>query len=441
MMNGKQLALLYKTVQDYNILPVTTTCNVRCMFCSHHQNPPEVQAVSLPPLEMDLVKDLMTYLDGKRKIIIGESTSLIMEGEPFTHKYFLKILTELRDKFPQTVIQITTNGTFLTKECIVGLKALEPITLILSLNSADTAKRRYLMNDLRAVTACQAPKLLQEAKITYHGSIVAMPHILGWADLEATVRVLHEFGAQTIRLFKPGFTQWTSSYLVPDNKVFEELEQRVSFWQQEGVPITLEPMQLKNLQAIVAGVIAHSPASFSGIKSGDLILEIDGRQPFSRADAFEKLQKAGKYQLKIKRLDKIMYCVLDNQKGFSGLIFNYDLSLGEYEKMNRFINSRPQQFFVQLCSELAYPLWKQVLQNKNIVVYPVKSYFFGGNIQAAGLLTIADFQKALADFEAAGGKYDIVLLPRIAFDDFDNDLAGENLTYWQEQIDAEIILM
>lgn len=109
-MDGKTLALLYKTVQDNNILPITTICNVRCAFCSHHQNPPEVQAIAIPHLDFDLILDLLDYLDGSRKIIIGESTSLIMEGEPFTHPAFFETLEAIRHKFPQTPIQVTTNG-------------------------------------------------------------------------------------------------------------------------------------------------------------------------------------------------------------------------------------------------------------------------------------------------------------------------------------------
>ena len=105
-MDGKTLALLYQTVQNDNILPVTTVCNVRCAFCSHHQNPPEVKAIAIPHLDPELVDDLLDYLDGSRKIIIGESTSLIMEGEPFTHPRFFEILEAIRRKFPQTLIQI-----------------------------------------------------------------------------------------------------------------------------------------------------------------------------------------------------------------------------------------------------------------------------------------------------------------------------------------------
>lgn len=81
-----------KPCRKTNILPITTVCNVRCAFCSHNQNPPEVQAIAIPHLDFDMIADLLDYLDGDRKIIIGESTSLIMEGEPFTHPRFFDVL-------------------------------------------------------------------------------------------------------------------------------------------------------------------------------------------------------------------------------------------------------------------------------------------------------------------------------------------------------------
>jgi len=99
-MDPKLMQTLYHTVQVYNILPLTSVCNVRCLFCSHHQNPTAVRAVGVPPLPLHIVEDLLDFLDGKRKIVIGESASLIMEGEPFTHPHFFTCLDLIRKSFP-----------------------------------------------------------------------------------------------------------------------------------------------------------------------------------------------------------------------------------------------------------------------------------------------------------------------------------------------------
>lgn len=182
-----------------------------------------MKAIAIPHLDPELVDDLLDYLDGSCKIIIGESTSLIMEGEPFTHPRFFEILEAIRRKFPQTLLQITTNGTMLTETSIVRLKALEPLELVVSLNACHPGARRQLMADGRADVACTAPPLLQKHRLRYHGSIVAMPHLTGWQELDDTVHYLARNGARTIRLFQPGYTRLTRAELIPPEDTFARL--------------------------------------------------------------------------------------------------------------------------------------------------------------------------------------------------------------------------
>ncbi len=434
-MDGKTLALLYKTVQDNNILPITTICNVRCAFCSHHQNPPEVQAIAIPHLDFDLILDLLDYLDGSRKIIIGESTSLIMEGEPFTHPAFFETLEAIRHKFPQTPIQVTTNGTWLTEENIIRLQKLESLELIFSLNACHPQVRRVLMADRRALTACAAPPLLKQYGLCYHGSIVAMPHLTGWEELEQTVQYLHENHARTIRIFQPGYTRLTKTELIPDAEVFQRLQHDTIRWQQEGIPVTLEPQSMYTLDAVVEAVIASSPAQQAGLVSGDLLLQIDGRRPFSRADAFAMLRENGVHQLQWRRQAQLLKGTITITNQFSGLVMYYDLQRSELQQLERLAADGRQ--YVMLCSQLGAPAWQAAGVPENVQIHIAENRYFGGNIQAAGLLTISDFQYALEQITAP---YDAVILPAIAFNDSDNDLAGQSLFSWSQQIEAELIL-
>lgn len=356
-MDGKTLALLYQTVQNDNILPVTTVCNVRCAFCSHHQNPPEVKAIAIPHLDPELVDDLLDYLDGSRKIIIGESTSLIMEGEPFTHPRFFEILEAIRRKFPQTLIQITTNGTMLTETSIVRLKALEPLELVVSLNACHPGARRQLMADGRADVACTAPPLLQKHRLRYHGSIVAMPHLTGWQELDDTVHYLARNGARTIRLFQPGYTRLTWAELIPPEDTFARLRESTRRWQQEGIVI-------------------------------------------------------------------------------SGVVMYYDLPPERMEALRRL--AADGRSYLMLCSVFAHPVWHAAAVPDNVTLLPVKSCFFGGNIGAAGLLTIGDFAQALAQYP---GGYDAIILPSVAFQDGDRDLAGCSLFDWRQELGYDLMLL
>ena len=68
-----------------NILPLTSYCNVRCVFCSHKQNPDGVLIHRLPSLPVAKVEELVQLLDPREKVVIGESATRLVEGEPFTH--------------------------------------------------------------------------------------------------------------------------------------------------------------------------------------------------------------------------------------------------------------------------------------------------------------------------------------------------------------------
>ena len=42
--------ILLEAVSRDNILPLTSSCNLHCLFCSNRQNPPGVQTFSFAPL-------------------------------------------------------------------------------------------------------------------------------------------------------------------------------------------------------------------------------------------------------------------------------------------------------------------------------------------------------------------------------------------------------
>ena len=74
----------------------------------------------------------------------------------------------------------------------------------------------------------------------------------------------------------------------------------------------------------------------------------------------------------------------------------------------------------------------------NVTILPVQSCYFGGNVGAAGLLTISDFEAAITHYNSS---FDVILLPSIAFNSSDEDLTGRSLFDWSQQLDCEIILL
>ena len=192
--------LINRTAMEANILPLTSRCDSACIFCSHQNNPPQVQVLSVGERSLADILDTMQYLDPARTITIGESATNIIEGEPTSHKDFLNVLQILRQRFPQTPVSITTNGHRLTRALIAQLSRLMPVYINLSINSSSVTCHRQLMRDSeeKANCAIAAIALLDEYRIPFSCSMVGMPNITGTDDMRQTIRLL--FGLITEQL-------------------------------------------------------------------------------------------------------------------------------------------------------------------------------------------------------------------------------------------------
>jgi hypothetical protein len=152
------------------------------------------------------------------------------------------------------------------------------------------------MHDHDPRRAADALRHLAAAGVTFHGGLVAMPHLAGWGDLEATCRCLDDSGAATIRIFLPGFTRLAAPWLRFDP---EATYRRLSLFvreQQERLqaPLILEPFLAgggERLQAEIAGVVPGSPLARAGLQRGEVVGSVRGLQVYSRVDAFSKIRK------------------------------------------------------------------------------------------------------------------------------------------------------
>ncbi|MGI9953483.1 radical SAM protein [Moorellaceae bacterium AZ2] len=431
--------LIILTASRYNILPLTSTCNLRCVFCSHRQNPPGVEAVAFAPLALDQVDVLLDYLDGRRKIVIGESATRLLEGEPLTHPYFLQVMARLRRRYPQTLVEITTNGLLLDQKKIEALEGLKPLEMNISVNSLTPAGRQKLLGNREAAPLLRALEGLTQRGILWHGSLVAYPSLVGWEDIGTTIGGMAKAGASTIRVFLPGFTRLAPSSLQFDavalrqemEKFLEELRQEIK------VPLLLEPPLVRDLTPRVAGVIPGSPAEAAGLQRGDIILYVDGKAPRSRVEAFGLVSRPGRRKLRIRRgeggqgIPGAEEVTLDLSSGTkSGIVLEWDADpaiIDLVEDACRRYGARRALIFT---SELAGEVVRALLQPVHGVaaVRPVRNYFFGGSIACAGLLTVADFVRAWKE-ELQSPFYvqpDLVLLPGLAFDFWGRDLTGRS---------------
>ncbi len=439
-------SIIIQIMQKYNILPFTSQCDSNCIFCSHKNNPSELVTWHTNHRRYENIIDSLDFLDNRKKIVIGESATKLIEGEPFLHPQIIDVLKELRKKHKNTLVSITTNGNFLSKEIISILAKLKPLEVNLSINAVSYENRKKLMGN-KAKDMLSVIKNLNKYKFFYHGSIVALPWITGWNEITKTIKELENNNCLTIRVFLPGYTKFAKKKISYSKDFWNQLDIFIANIRKEfQIPISLEPPRINNLLPIITGVIKNTPAYEVGLKSCDVILSVNNESCFSRVDAFNKIKNAGKSNLIIKRQDSIINVQLDkNKNDTSGLVMDFDFDKEVFDDIKNKINKYKAKSVLVLCSCSVVDILKKILNKlkTNIYVDPVENSFFGGSIMAAGLLVVDDFKKALRIWHEKNTDLDIdlVILPGIAFDITGKDLLNNSYLELKNEINCPVTIV
>lgn len=429
--------LLLETASKDNILVLTTDCSTSCIFCSHLQNPEEINAFYIEKLSREQIDTLTEFLDETRKIVIGESATRICEGEPFLRNDIMEILGNLRLKYSDTPIQITTSGIHLSEAVLSGLRQIGNIELNVSLNSCSIQGREKLYRGKAHMEAVASVKQLRHYGINYSGSIVAMPHLVGWEDIRDTVLFLSKHGAATIRIFMPGYTRFSKGILPPED-IRSSLERFTGELRNSvDTPLIMEPSGIKDLHARVEGVLRGSPAWDSGILKGDIILKVNGKAAASRVDAYYRTLKACSPKLEVLRNGEFKNITVNKPvKTASGMVFNYDIHPEAIDEIERSILRNRGSQCLLLTSELAYDILAGCITQKDgIKIETVRNNYFGGNIMCAGLLTLNDIETHLDSREH---RPEVMMLPGIMFDSSGRDLLGRHFKEMEEALGIKV---
>jgi len=436
---------IYKSVQEDNILPLTSKCNLSCIFCSHKQNPSDIEIISIGNLKKDKVFKLIDFLDPNRAIIIGESATKIIEGEPLLYPYFKEIIKFIRDKYHDTEIKITTNANLLDKEMLNFFDKIRNISLNISVNYLNSNLRKKVMGNNCNPNILTTLELINNYNLEYNFSMVALPHIVGYETIQKEIIKMMDYNPQTIRVFMPGFTKNTIDNLKFDykeiyNKLYKLIKQiNINF----DIPVIIEPPRLKNFDKDIIGVIKNSPADSANIKYLDKIMKVNKKKVVTRVDAFNKINKLKNPILKIKRKDRIITKKIKKEKGQnSGIILDYDLSLDELFDIKRVIENNNDKSILFLTSMLGYELIDYTinsylnLNNSNVRVNKVKNNYLKGSILSAGLLTNYDIINFFNRFSKTS--IDLIVLPKIMYDVFNNDLCGNSYKNLEKKLGLEV---
>lgn len=422
---------IINTVYRTNILPVISACNTSCVFCSHKQNPQEVEVYKLDKLNLEEFKEIIEFLSPDRKIIIGESATRIIEGEPLLHKNFIEIVEMVRSKYKNSHIQVTTNGILLDENLVKRLSELGGIELNVSVNSIEDEKRMSILG-LKKPDNIKGKISLLKGKINYSASAVFDTNFMGFEDLEEMVAFLDINGAASIRLFLPGYT-----YLTGKNLELEVLYNEVCAYTEKikpkyNIPIIIEPAYIFDLKARVEGVVDNSSSKEAGIQEGDIIERVDNDIVLTRVDAFNKVFRLRNPELDIIRGGKELKLRIKKDKNTSpGFIVLYDIDPDETDRIRRVVEMHGCNNVLFITSELAYNVLRSLFElggfTFNYEIIKARNAFFGGTIKCAGLLTVQDIIDRAKDYIVKKGRPDLIIIPPIMFDNRRRDLLGRSI--------------
>lgn len=419
---------IINTVYRTNVLPIISSCNTTCIFCSHRQNPSDVEAYRLPELSIQDFEELIEFLSPKGKIVIGESATRIIEGEPLLRKDFISIVEMVRKRFPKTSIQITSNGTLLTDELVRGLEALGNIELNISINCVDPEKRMKLLG-LKKPQDIREKVLMLKDRIRFSGSFVLVPELLTCEDIEEMVGLLDICGADMVRAFLPGYTA-LSGKEIDFYSAYSDLQQCIkSFRGKYSIPVVVEPPVLNDLLCRVEGVIRNSPAFLGGIKSGDIILKVCGEAVSTRVEAFGRAFDAADPLISVMRNREELDIRLNKPKNSPpGFIVLYDMDPEGVEAVNAAVQRHGAKKVLIVTSQLALKVFEKLFSTKDIPydyrIAAVENLYFGGTIKCAGLLTARDIISCVQKVVNGEEKPDLIVLPPVMFDFTKRDLLG-----------------
>lgn len=191
-----------------NQLPISAVCNSRCLFCSNHLNPFSIHQGAFRDIED--VKHQLTLMEQRHQPLrLSESLpGRISEGEAFLHPRFFDILELVRRRFLKNTLCFTTNASLLDEAFLKQLARFRPIEITVSMHSTQPELwARIFGRSVRAAhTAIDSLGRIRRWGMELIGTIVPLPAICGWADIERTFDHFVAQGAKQMILWYPGYS-------------------------------------------------------------------------------------------------------------------------------------------------------------------------------------------------------------------------------------------
>ncbi len=289
--------------------------------------------------------------------------------------------------------------------------------------------------------------LLAASTIPFSASLVAMPNVVGWDDIQHTVEFLASNQAAAIRVFMPAFSSRARPGIFPDEgEIYAQLREFVRTLSTDlPCPVLIEPSHVTNLNPVVSGVSRDSPAWRAGIRRDDVVLMVNGATPRCRVEAWNMLLPKGDVLAAIRRGDGEESVRWTNEaEGDSGIAMEYDFDPVRAENIRCAVSSCPGKSAL-LTSEFGHAVVGKVLELLGVgadLAEPVmiENRTFGGTIRAAGLLTVDDYYEGYVAWRASNPAPAQLIVPLESFDPQGFDLKRRHFSELQEQAGVPVLL-
>lgn len=344
-----------------NQLPISAVCNSHCIFCSNHLNPFAIQEGIFRDLE-DIKHQLTLMEQYDQPVRLSDSLpGRVSEGEALLHPRLFEILELVRRRFFKNTLCFTTNASLLDEPFLKQLARFRPIEMTVSMHSTQPElwARIFKRSTRAAQTAIDSLARIRAHGFDLIGTIVPLPAICGWEDIERTYDYFVGQGASRMILFHPGYSRRTPPEIVCELQC--PLDEYMDF---------AERMKARHRLPVTVCNDTRSPLNV----------------------AVEKV---------------ITATLVGNIKTLGG----------------------PYRHVLWLSSEAAHARLGALVathagaKNKQTVC-AVPNHTYGGNISAAGLLTVDDFVRAGQQALALWPDVELILVPVAPFDSLNRDLQG-----------------
>lgn len=364
-------------------LPISSVCGADCVFCCLKYNPMDMNLKS-GFRDLDDIKQAICLLDGEQTIQLGgESNGVIrQEGEALLHPKIFEVLEAIRQVHPTTPIWIQTNATQLTEKFLQKLTRFMPVDFQISYHSNNQHNwcKIFGIKAKKFQIAQNAWPLLYQYGFTAQPSLVTMPNLVGYDDVENTIKYLSQF-VSVICVWSPHYTNATPPY--------EEFRHEMSYDPNEMSEF-LQKMRIKYNVDIDWPLDPNKPINVGGYHS-----------EFMPAVIMEKLLKFGR------KAPLWLFSEAAWIRGAGKLI------------------EQSQPFFA----------------NHHYATC-VKNTTYGGTITCAGLLFVDDYDKAIEktfeEIPQLRYKVDAFVIPGLPFNKFGEDMTGKKYSVLQEKYDIPV---